>query len=218
MFYQIPKYLDVVSPLILLLITFYRGKIKLSRDYIFWFILVQFILNFYSKILLLQKTPNLFIYNINILISFLLLSAFFWRILHLKKKKLIITGMIVLFILFIIFDLVKLENFTSEFNSNNYGVASFLLVSYCLMFYLEKLKFPTEEKITKTSDFWYVTGILTYYSGCFFIFINYKNLILTQNLRNGVGLVWHIHNVIFMVMFIYFFIGILCKPYPERLK
>jgi hypothetical protein len=97
-------------------------------------------------------------------------------------------------------------------------VASFLLVTYCLIYYLEKLKFPATDKITKSANFWFVTGILTYYSGCFFIFITFKNLTLTQHISNGIILIWRIHNVIFMIMFVYFFIGMLCKPYPVKFK
>ena len=211
-------YLDVVSPLFLLLFILFRGNFKISRDYIFWFIILQLVLNLYSKILLLKQTPNLHLYNINVVVSFLLISAFFWHILHLKKKKLIITSIIVLYTLFIIFDLIKLENFISEFNSYNYGAASFMLVAYCLTYYLEKLRYPTEEKITSSRDFWFVTGILTYYSGCFFIFINYKNLTLTQNFNKGIAYIWYIHNVILMIMFVYFFIGMLCKPYPKKFR
>jgi hypothetical protein len=218
MLLQIPKYLDVVSPLLLLIFLFSRGNIKISRDYIFWFIIAQFVLNLIAKILFLQGQNNLVFYNINCILSFLLISAYFWNILYLRKKNLIIISMVALFGLFCIFDYIKLENFRGEFNSNIYGVASFIMVTYCLLYYLEKLKFPSRDKITKSSNFWFVTGILTYYSGCFFIFINYKTLSTTQDLKNGILLLWQIQNVIFMIMFVYFFIGMICKPYPETYR
>lgn len=214
MLVQIPKYLDVISPLLLVLFALAQGKVTSGRDYIFLFVVVQTLLNGFATVLYqLFDKPNLYIYNINCVVSFFILAAYLASILQFQRKYLLASVVFTLFIGFLIFNAVVLENFITEFNSNIYGLVSFLLVMLCFLYYLGKLKNPTTKNITKSTDFWYVTGILTYYTSSFFIFITFNNL--TQSNNNGVRYLWPIHNVLFFIMCVYFFIGLLCKRSPE---
>jgi hypothetical protein len=55
--FQLTKYLDIISPLALLVFALLRGNIQLRRDYIFWFIMCQALINgiaiIYDKLLFL---------------------------------------------------------------------------------------------------------------------------------------------------------------------
>ena len=185
-------------------------KITWRRDYLFWFILIQFILNGTGDILEEKKIENLYIYHINCVASFLILSEYFRHLLKLKRVNLIVGVICFLFFICFIIDVSKLENFNS-FNSYSYGLASFILTTYSLIYFLNEISHPTGIVITKSKDFWYVTGIFTYYTSNFFIFLSF-NWLAQEYTTNIFGLIWRIHNVILMIMCIYIFLGFRCKP------
>jgi len=206
---SILSYLDIVPPILLLLVELISPRVTFRSDYILLFVITEALLNSSAMLLYrLFRIPNLFIYNVNIIVSFLILSAFFWCILHFSRKKLFFTVATVFFVIFIIFNSLKLENFITDFNSNTYGLASFILVTYCFIYYLDKLKHPTKS-ITNSRDFWYVTGLLTYYASCFFIFISYNSL--TNSNNRHITSLWPIHNILFLIMCVYFYKGMLCN-------
>lgn len=209
-------YLDTISPLILLFFIFFKKNEDWRRDYILWYILVQAILNsiaiIYDQILIRN---NLYIYDLNCILSFILLSLFFHSVFKAEHVRDITKLILAFFIVFFLANLYWGDGLNT-FNSITYGVASFILVVYCFFYYLKKLKNPVTSNIAKSRIFWYVTGIFTYYSGSFFIFITYSYLTLQK--IEKVGLLWRLHNFIFLLMCIYLFIGLLCKPLPEKFK
>lgn len=213
---QILVSLDSISPLILLLYALTSGQVAWRRDYIFWFIAAQAFFNSVALVLeqVFQK-HNLFVYHANCAVSFFILSLYFFHLLHLKKKYQLILAIYLLFTLFFMLNLILWEGLSS-FNSNTFGLACFILVTYCFLYYLENLMHPASFYISRTRDFWYVTGIFTYYATNFYIFIPYRYL--TQTNIEGLGVLWQVHNVVFLIMCIYFFVGILCKPSQEKYR
>jgi hypothetical protein len=88
MLFEITKYLDVISPLLLLMFFLVKEKTSSWGDYIFLYITAQTIINgiaiIYDKVLLRE---NLFLYHVNCLTSVLILSGFFSSILEHKNSK-----------------------------------------------------------------------------------------------------------------------------------
>lgn len=210
----ISSHLDSVPPLLLLLFALWSGKVAWRRDYIFWFIVAQAFFNSFAGILDLGlNRPNLFLYHANCAVSFFILSLYFAQSLQIKIKKQIFTSVFLLFTAFFLLNLVLWEGINS-FNSNTYSLASIILVTYCLLYYLEELMHPGSSYISKARDFWYVTGIFTYYAGASGIFITYRYL--TQHRIISDGTLWMLHNGVFLIMCVYFLVGILCKPSQER--
>ncbi|MDF9797132.1 hypothetical protein OKW21_002395 [Catalinimonas alkaloidigena] len=209
-------YLDTISPIVLLLFILFMKSETWGRDYILWYILVQAVLNsvaiVYDQFLIRN---NLFLYDLNCILSFVIISLFFHSLFISRKLKFITRLNLIFFIVFFLTNLYWGDGLNT-FNSMTYGVSSFIIVVYCFMYYLKKLKNPAASNISKSRFFWYVTGIFTYYSGSFFIFITYSYL--TVQKIEGVYLLWQIHNFIFLLMCIYLFIGFLCKPLPENYK
>ncbi len=205
--------LDIILPFILILSVLITNKFKIEKDYIFYFILSQFVLNLLAGIIGHFFTNNLYVYYFNCLFSFIFISLHFLRILHSPNKSYIIKGLMIIYILFFFLNLIFWEGLFS-FNSNSSGLASFIVVVYCFIYYLERLLRPQTESILKVQSFWFTNGLLTYYAGNFFIFITYHKL--TDSLVSNLGLIWKVHNLIFLILFIYFFIGILCKRSPKK--
>ena len=207
---NILKYLDFISPLLLLIFILINKKAIWRRDYLFWFIIAQVLLNGIGNILEEQKIDNLFIYRLNCIASFVILSEYFRHLLTFKKVNLIIGLVSLVFFICFAVDLIKLENFNS-FNSYSYGLASFILTTYSFLYFLNQISQPTESVITQSKDFWYVTGIFTYYASNFFIFLSY-NWLTQEYSTNIFALIWRIHNVILLIMCVYIFLGFRCKP------
>ncbi|MGV3585936.1 MAG: hypothetical protein ACO1OF_02945 [Adhaeribacter sp.] len=212
MWIEISKYLDVVPPFLLIVFALANPQISVRRDYIFWYLVVQTLLNTISMIIYqVFDGSNLVIYNTNCVITFLLLSGYFASILQFKDTKKVIIGVAVLFLVVLIFNALKFEHIVDQFNSNMYGLAAFIVVVYCFLYYLQNLLNPTKD-IVKTVDFWYVTGLLTYYASSFFIFITFNYLMQSNSQYNtGIKILWPIHNILFLVMCGYLFKGMLCK-------
>ncbi|KAA5538566.1 hypothetical protein [Adhaeribacter rhizoryzae] len=212
MWIEISKYLDVVPPFLLILFALANPQISVRRDYIFWYLVVQTLLNTISMIIYqVFDGSNLIIYNTNCVIVFLILSGYFANLLQFKDTKKVIIGVAVLFLVVLIFNALKFEHIVDQFNSNMYGLAAFIVVVYCFLYYLQNLLNPTKD-IVKTVDFWYVTGLLTYYASSFFIFITFNYLMQSNSQYNtGIKILWPIHNVLFLVMCGYLFKGMLCK-------
>jgi hypothetical protein len=210
------KYLDLISPLALLLFIFFTNKVFVRRNYIFWFLIWQTIFNGTAIVLdkLLHK-PNLYIYHINCIVSFFVLTQYFSNILTFKKGRFTTLFILIIFIILFIYSLTKWEHLDT-FNSTTFGLASFIITTYCLLYYLQNILDPTRGNITESRDFWHVTGLFTYYAGSFFIFLTYSRLAQygTQNL----GVLWLIHNVLLLIMCLYLFKGFTCKSSQEKYK
>ncbi|MDB5264208.1 MAG: hypothetical protein JWQ14_3491 [Adhaeribacter sp.] len=217
MWIEISKYLDVVPPFLLLVFFIFSPGINFKRDYIFWYLAAQLVLNSLSMVIYqVFDGSNLVVYNIGCVITFYILSAYFASIFQFEKIKIIIWGIAVLFLAGLVLNALKFEHLLDEFNSNMYGLAALVLVAYCFMFYLQNLLNPTQD-VVHSSDFWYVTGLLSYYTSSFFIFITFNYLMRSNHqYDNGIKLLWPIHNVLFLVMCGYIFKGILCKRSPMK--
>jgi hypothetical protein len=207
------KFLDTIPPVTLVLYALISSKAG-WRDFIFWFLLLQAGLNTAANILEhFYDMNNLYLYHVNCILSFLLISGYFIGILTYSYAKPLLLTVMGLFLIFAVVNILFWEGL-DNFNSNTYSVASFFIVAYCLLYYYQKLTNPATMSIFESRDFYYVTGLLTYFTSCFFIFVSYRKL--TQEDVSNLGLLWMIHNVVFLIMCIYFLIGFLCKPSPQR--
>lgn len=65
----------------------------------------------------------------------------------------------------------------------------------------------------KKPEFWYVAGIFSYYTCSFLVFITFDYL---ANKGLPVGRLWRFHNVIMLVLCIYFSKGILCLEQRKK--
>jgi hypothetical protein len=207
------NYLDTFPPLVILLVAL--NKKTLRGSYIFDFLAIQFICNLGANILNEFNWHNLFMYHLNCISSFVALSLFYIRLFNTRTSKMVIKVVGIIFTIFFFYDILKLEHI-DVFNSNTFGLASFILCAYALFFYLKIFKSTPEDNILKSANFWFNTGIFSYYTINFFIFLTYNKL--THEKPPLLIIIWQLHNAIFLIMCVYLFIGTLCKRSQEKLK
>jgi len=200
------KYMDTLPPLVLILIA--AGKKELRSSLIFYFLVLQCVLNMYANLLTIPNTNNLYIYHYNCLFSFFILSLFYIRLFNTPNTKRIIFGAALLFTLLFLIDTIYLEPM-DQFNSNSFCLAAFILCGYSLYYFMRIFKNPTGTHISMSRDFWFNTGIFSYYTINFFIFITYNKLTIEKSPL--LIYIWQLHNTIFLIMCIYFYVGIQCK-------
>lgn len=210
---KIGSYLDVIAPLVALAFALFKREVWLREHfYIILFLVVELLLNTWCKIIMVYyaETGNIYVYKINCITSFVILSLFFiakWKP-AITKKQLYILRAFTLFISIALILIVRQEA-TFLFNSASYSLVSLVLCIYCIIYYMSKLEKPDTEKITTHRSFWFITGIFTYFADSFFIFVSYR--VLTINQHAVAPFIWLAHNAIFAVMCTLFLIGFRCK-------
>ena len=210
--YEAINYFDVVPPLLLLI--FASAKMRWqTRDYVVYYLVIQFLFNGYATILDLLEKTNLFAYSLNFSWSFFILGFYFANLYASPFLTRLIFGFIAVYQLQSIAMLRSLEA-VATFNSVSFGLISLLITIGSLFYYTRQLSGQPKENILKVSDFWYVNGIFTYYTSNFFIFLTYNTL--TNRNDANIGVIWKIHNVVFLIMCVYFYIGMRCKVLPEK--
>jgi hypothetical protein len=205
-------YFDTVPPLLLLLVAFARKR-QPGRDYVVYYLFCQFFFNGYANLLNELDKHNLFAYTLNFSWSYFILSLYFATVYSSEWLKRLILSIVVIYQLNSINNL-QLAEASISFNSLSFGTISLLITLGCLFYYARQLSGQPKENILKVRDFWYVNGIFTYYTSNFFIFLTYNSLVSRK--YANIGIVWEIHNVVFLVMCIYFYIGMRCKILPEK--
>lgn len=209
----IGTYLDIVAPLAALAFALFKREVWLREYfYIVLFLMVEVLLNGWGKFLMVYfpKASNIYVYKINCIASFVILSLFFsakWKP-SINKNQLTILRATTLLVAVALLFIVRKEE-TTLFNSSSYSLVSLVLCTYCIIYYMSKLEKPDTEKITTLRSFWFITGIFTYYAGCFFIFVSYR--VLTINEKMDAPAVWMVHNMVFALMCALFLIGFRCK-------
>lgn len=153
----------------------------------------------YKKILhfpswLQSNTP---LYNIHSVIRFTCFSYFFAK---LKQPSFTIFKKLLpfAFIVFLIIDFGFLEKFfyKEHLSGDLLAAESFLLLIYCMLYYLDELK-NESEIITNYSSFWIVTGLTIYVVINFFVFLFYVPMI-DQNFKLADN-IWNIHNAAYII-------------------
>lgn len=205
-------YFDTVPPLLLLIVALPTLRWS-RRDYIVYYLGCQFFFNGYANLLNELKKDNLFVYSLNFAWTYFFLSLYFAKLNSSRLITRLILGLVIVFQLNLL-ETVQSSRTVASFNSLSFGTISLLITLGCLFYYTRQLSIQPKENILKVKDFWYVNGIFTYYTSNFFIFLTYNTLV-NQHFAS-IGVIWKIHNVVFLIMCIYFFIGMQCKTLPEK--
>ncbi len=143
----------------------------------------------------LQK--NVYLYNIHSIIRFVCFTYFF---INLKQEyyKLVKKIIPFIYLAFLIFDLSAPENFfgTKSIASNLFTEEAFLLLVYCLLYYLSKLK-NEKDAMMSSADFYIATGLSIFVVTNFFVFLFYDAM-LKENWQVADNM-WSVHNVAYIL-------------------
>ncbi len=168
------------------------------------YILLAFLINLtgdiigdFKKYLPAWLQSNTYLYNIHSVIRFVCFSYFF---IELKQSYYTTIKKIIPFIFFVILciDLKYFENFFDKtgIGANILTGESFLLLTYCLLYYLSKLK-NEDDAIMSGADFYVVTGLSIFVVTNFFVFLFYDSMLKENpDLANNM---WSVHNVAYII-------------------
>ncbi len=181
-----------------------------------YYIIIALFLNVAANIISNQKTlaislpwhNNILIYNLHSLIRFVCFTCFFILLKqnHFLKLKRIIPF---LYIAILLLNFAILDRFFNpmHINGNLMTTESYLLLIYCLLFYLSKLK--EEGNIMKNEpDFWIVTGLALYVVINFCVFLFYIPL-FNENAALA-DRMWVVHNVAYICLCLFIAKGFSC--------
>jgi hypothetical protein len=105
-------------------------------------------------------------------------------------------------ILLILINFIFIENFGNpdHLSGNLLAVEAYLLLIYCLLYYLSKLR-EDDSDIASGPDFWVVTGLGIYVVINFFVFLFYVPMIYHDSLL--AERIWNIHNIAYILLCIF---------------
>jgi hypothetical protein len=140
-------------------------------------------------------------YNIHSLIRFGCFSIYFIKLPYasfLKFRKLLL----LLFVLFVVANFIFFEDFFNpeHLSGNLMAAESYLLLVYCLQYYLSELKSDRDDLFNRP-DFWVVTGLGMYVVVNFFVFLFYVPMLRT-NIDLAID-IWNVHNIAFIIFCIF---------------
>lgn len=207
-FDEVLDWSEVWAPLIIILLLLRRPAQPNILKPVVWFVWLSFIINlsidinghFQTYFPEWMRTNNP-LYNVLSIVRFICFSIFFLRLSNgsfTTIKKILI----ILWAVFVIVNFVFFENFFNFYllSGNLLATEGFLLLVFCLLYYLAELKNDSGE--FKTGPvFWVVTGLGIYVVSNFFIFLFYVpvvNEVITLSIS-----LWNIHNIAFIILCIF---------------
>jgi hypothetical protein len=148
------------------------------------------------------------------IIEYILLSSYLYILI---KKKILKKVLIVFSIIFLIVSLGNLifikEIIPGEIDSIPLAISSIILISCSLVYFFETIQTPEISFIYSKPSFWVVVGIMIYFSGTFFLFLQYENLSDTDKKT-----FWIINMFCLILKNIFFSISFILKPENQHIS
>ncbi len=171
-----------------------------------FYIIIAFIFNTIANVISNQKYiglslpwhNNILIYNLHSITRFVCFTCFFILLkqnYYTNLKKIIPF----LYVAILLINFTILGRFFNplHINGNLMTAESYLLLVYCLLYYLSKLK-EEGALLNDAPDFWIVTGLSVYVVINFFLFLFYIPMI-NENTKLA-DKMWEVHNVAYIIL------------------
>lgn len=176
-------YFTIFLPLLVYFILFKRIRDKSVRVilfYIIYSILNELLLKYLRVFDIIEHYPKLEIIILSVftLFEFLFFSLYFYLSFKSNKKKSIIKLSTIVFTIIVITNLyLNIRDSNKEtFDSIPISISAITLIIYSIFYLFDKMQNPEIGFIYSTSNFWIVVGIMIYFSGTFFLFLQYSTL------------------------------------------
>jgi len=141
------------------------------------------------------------LYNLHSVVRFVCFGLFFISLKQTAFVKLR-NWLTILAVLIVVFNFIFIEDFGNpdHLSGNLLAVEAYLLLIYCLLYYLSKLR-EDDSDITGGPDFWVVTGLSIYVVINFFVFLFYVPMIYHDSLL--AERIWNVHNIAYILLCIF---------------
>ncbi|MEO8108583.1 MAG: hypothetical protein ABI594_01055 [Ginsengibacter sp.] len=150
---------------------------------------------------LIRVKSNVIFYNIHSVVRFVCFSYFF-ILLKQKRYTLLKKLLPILYVIMFLINFLFFDNFfyTGSISGNLLTIESYLLLVYCMLFFLAGLK-EDEAIMDKGPELWIIVGLSIYVVINFFLFLFYVPMIKeNQKLADNM---WTVHNVAYIILCIF---------------
>ena len=161
----------------------------------------------------LHGHSNIYLYQVNAFGSLVALELYFLYTLNVFKERYAKRFFVVVNLALLLFILFFEDR--AQLNSYSYGIVSLIIAFLSFAYYSKLLQNPETIVIYRNPHFWFVTGLLLYYSLSMFIFLPYKiftKLKMTTIKAHFVDW-WILQNFFYLLMIAFFIKGFTCKKY-----
>jgi len=200
-------YLDYIVPgSILLPIAVLIPKLRDTPAYIkllFYYLVISALVNATCIIMARYNTPNLWMIHIQTTLESLLLLWFFRYIIRNPVVLKVILALMIGFPLFCVLNLLFIQGI-HNYPSYTRPFEALIFIALSMFYWVQE----SEEDIhwAAIPANWFVTGLLLYFSGAFFLFL-FQNYLIKFVTNDVIYIVWYVHATLVMLMYILFAIG-----------
>ena len=207
--------------LVALLIYYRKQKQAGVSSLLGYYILSAVLLSFGAFSVGKTKAGNIWVYDLVLLFTALLIGLYFYHILQSRAKKRTVIALTVAFLAYAIYRHLSVAELRL-FDSIGYSIVSASVVIYVFMYFHQLLKNVTETSLLREFNFWVASSYLLYYVGSFIIFLSYyyfTNRLFANYSRKDQELLtalWGLHNVLLFAGALSLLIGSLWVVYPRK--
>ncbi len=196
-------YIVPCSIAIPLLFGLYRYK-RLAVPYkiILYFLVMSAVVNGIAVVLAIENIPNLIVFHLYTILEFGCISWFYSYFFQstLKSSVVWIVG---IFTLLCIVNVLFIQ--TTLFNTYSRSLEAIIIVGYCILYFSKQSVSNEADTWGSKGINWINSGILLYYSSCFFTFTFSNYLLNASALINHI--VWCFADTVLLGEYILFAIG-----------
>lgn len=165
-----------------------------------------------KELLVSFKVPTTFLFSFFTIVEFICLSYYINSLLSNRKIKIFLLIGAVIFGFVALFNLYK--NFIAKSPSLDtvpIAVSSIVLISGSIFYLFETIQKPEISFVYSKQSFWVVVGIMIYFSGTFFLFLQFDSLSRQDQIS-----FWTINQICFVLKNIFFSISFTLKPENQQ--
>jgi len=208
-------FIGVVAPLCILLpilIALMRWKsLTVQAKWILLYLLITALISFAATVIgkVFHKN-NMPLVHILTAIEMILFVVYYKILLSKKRRNLLYRFLSIGFFIFCIINAFYIQGVYS-YSSYSRSIEAIICILFALNYFARIAAGKTVTKWSTNPDFYFNTGIFLYFSGAFMLFI-FSNFILSNLSKPDFFIIWNIHAILVLIMYLFFSIGfILCK-------
>ena len=143
-------------------------------------------------------------------VEMILFIGYYKTLLYKKNNSPLYLFLSIGFIIFCIINAIYIQGIHS-YSSYTRSVEAIICMLFALNYFARLAAGKTISKWSSNPDFYFNAGIFLYFSGAFMLFI-FSNFIISNLSKPDFTVIWTIHAVLVVIMYIFFSIGFtLCK-------
>ena len=209
------EYRQIIVPAsILLPVCIAISGFRKLPDYAKWllyYLVFAAIVNTTATILTWNNIHNLWLLHIYTAVESFLLMYYFKLIILDKTANSIIRVLLWAFPLFCVVNFLFLQSI-NNFNTYTRPVEAIILIALSAMYWWQENEKDSEKSWGNIPNNWFVTGIMLYFAGAFFLFLLANYFLSPEAIRKVKNIVWDTHATLVLIMYLLMSIGFMkCK-------